>query len=321
MRKKQPRPYREIPWDQMEFEFIATTWTPERRAKDEAILKRIVEAAEMTPTGRDALKWAREHGIQFFIDHSVIHEIAAYYCPGRGLTGVGKNYEKLAEAVESLVHEIRHAWQDYHGFLRIKDKNFSSYFTRDALIEADADAFGSQARYEYEAVRLSALASPTEKQRKDLTFYRSCIVSKNENLIWHFQYWFKREGGLRFYGHKDSKFLAAAYGLLGKKTPKEVEAGNQMEIHHTFPICHGEGLDLTHIESIISLGRDFSGTGNYLAEMHRKHPDFLVKQILRPSLADTFWGVANDEQRKLTTELRKAYLRKKLAHRFPPVQP
>ena len=38
--------------------------------------------------------------------------------------------------------------------------------------------------------------------------------------------------------------------------------------------------------------------------------------ILRPSLANVFWGAANGPQKKLTQELRKAHLKQKLHHRL-----
>ncbi len=45
------------------------------------------------------------------------------------------------------------------------------------------------------------------------------------------------------------------------------------------------------------LGVNFKGTKNYLAGMR---PDVLPKKILHPSLLDTFWGAANDGQKRLT---------------------
>jgi hypothetical protein len=72
----------------------------------------------------------------------------------------------------------------------------------------------------------------------------------------------------------------------------------------------GTGINIHDLQDVLRLGVSFDGTRNYLAGLG---PDILLKQILRPSLADAFWGAANDEQKKLTNELRKAYLKQKLA--------
>jgi len=67
--------------------------------------------------------------------------------------------------------------------------------------------------------------------------------------------------------------------------------------HDTKPI------NIDDVQDVLRLGTNFSGTENYMDAVPR---NILTNKILNPSLADTFWGAANDDQRKLTTELREA---------------
>jgi len=112
---------------------------------------------------------------------------------------------------------------------------------------------------------------------------------------------------LQFYGDYGSKVSGRQWGVY-KDTIKDIS----FEFKVATPALLA-GIDITNIQDVLQLGNSFSGAGNYLAALQ---PDVLPKKILRPSLANSFWRAANDDQKKLTTEIRKAYLRRKLATRI-----
>jgi hypothetical protein len=216
-----------------------------------------------------------------------------------------------ATAVHTLVHEIRHAWQQYYGFEVQAAHGFSEYFLTVALKEADAEAFGRRAQDQY---RFYALRKNHKAVPKTL---RYSLSKESADLGANFRLWFPLYAGP--YGERNSKFYAQALGLDGNTQPSRhaPEASMKSEtaselfefepesVHYT-----NKGIDVSNLQNVIALGRHFESTKNYLAALQ---PDVLPKQILLPSLADTFWGAANDEQRKLTKELRKTCLKQKLA--------
>ena len=291
----------EIKWDQTAFEALRATWSPERIAEDEKTLEKIFRMAEDSPQLMEELEWARQHGIKFFIDHTAVN-CGGYYWPGSGVMAISaKQVSSPAFTVEILAHELRHAWQDYHGLLAWNDLtpsagNFAEFSIKNALAEADALAYGQRASFEFQSAQYKKIKEPVP------AYIQKALSDENADLGEKFLSWF---GGWHsnFYGDFFSIKHGVKWGVYDGAFPT-----HNFEHHPVEPQL--SGLNIDNIQDVLQLGVNFSGTKNYLAQLQR---DILPKQILRPSLANAFWGVANDKQKKLTTELRKVHLRQKLA--------
>jgi hypothetical protein len=214
-----------------------------------------------------------------------------------------------------LVHEIRHAWQDYSGLIAWNDdtpnnSSFNEFFINNALIEADAKAFGDLAAAQMTMARAEKEIrnpdQPMPKWRRDfLSDHQKLVENESAGLGEKFLEWFQSRFTPQFYGDFFSKAYGQKWGLYeGALPPRNLE----------FEIGPPQraGMNIHDAQDVLRLGVNFSGTKNYLAELQ---PDILPKKILRPSLADTFWDAANDGQRKLTAALRKAHLKQKLSQR------
>jgi len=305
----------ETHWDQTAFEELKATWTPERIAEDEKTLQEVFALAADCPLLAEALDWANTHGIKFFIDHQAVN-IGGYYLPGTGVMAVvPRSFMRMEEV---MVHEIRHAWQDYNGLISWNDNtphdgSFNDFFINNALIEADAKAMGllalgqstvAQRKRDAErAVKMGVLLH--EESKKYTASYQERIADENIALGTGFLDWFETNWQPRFYGDSFSK----VYGRKWELYDGELPLRNQ---EFSLDPRHIKGMDIHDMQDVLRLGVNFSGTKNYLAALQ---PDILPRKILCPSLADTFWGAANDDQIKLTAGLRKAHLKKKLARK------
>ena len=307
----------ELRWDKSGFEKLKSTWSPERIAGDGKDLRKLfAELAEDSPLVAEALAWAERHGVEFFIDRQVENS-KGYYTLGTGVLAlIPSVLWDPARAANVLVHEIRHAWQDYYGLIAWDDKspdngNFTDFFINDALIEADAYAFGCLAEKQVslskqeKTLKKTRLATGRPISAQDQAFLlkqRDEIAEGNVVLGEKFQEWFEKWRP-EFYGDYFSKKYGLKWGLYDGKLPAR-------NFEFDPPEPNVRGFDIHDRQDVLRLGANFSGIKNYLATLE---PKILPKQILRPSLANTFWGSASPAQRKLTTELRKAYLKKKLS--------
>jgi len=297
-------------WDQAAFQKLRATWSPERIADDEKKLKEIFALAADCPLLAEALEWATQHGVKFFIDRQAVN-VGGYYQLGTGVLAlVPASLGHKPRAAEVLVHEIRHAWQDYNGLISWDgaaphEGNFSNFFINNALIEADAMAYGNLASRQ---VILSQTKREMETEARPVHLNwslkeQALLSDESARFKERFLAWFEDDWRMNFYGDYFSK----AYGKKWDIYKGELPARNA---EFTTKEPHIEGMNIHNIQDVLRLGVNFSGTENYLAKLQ---PDILPKQILRPSLANTFWGAARHDQRKLTSQLRKAHLRKKLA--------
>ena len=300
-------PEPEVHWDQTAFEKLKATWSPQRIAADEKTLTKIFNLAADCPLLAEELDWAKKHGIKFFVDHTAVN-CGGYYSPGAGVFAIVEKYASdpayVSYVVDAIVHELRHAWQDYHGLLNYSAPDFTRSFIKDALIEADAKAFGNRAVDQYRVAKL-------KKQHKKVPASLN-ISLKNEaaDLGKKFLSWFSNSYYPQYYGDELSKFYGQRYGLFPIDKTKLDKGlpigGEELSTNEAF----GTGININNIEDVLQLGENFSGTKNYLVALP---PCYLRNKILNPALADTFWGAANDEQIKLTTALHEAYEKKKRA--------
>lgn len=284
-------------WDQTAFEKLKATWSPERITEDAKTLKEIFNLAAHSPLMAEALEWAWQHDVKFFIDHQATN-IGGYYAEGTGVLAVTENMLKNpASAVNVITHEIRHAWQDYHGinapdFVIVADNpDFTRHFIRYALAEADGKAFGELAGRQYKGTQLQ---------------------DENSYLQEGFLSWFSSNWTKRFYGDWASKFYGQYYGVYKGDLPVE-----HLEFRSNVPPI-GSGINIDNVKDVLRLGENFSGTENYLAKLDKVQPDLLPGKILNRLLADTFWGAANDNQKKLVAEIGQAYLRTKTGGKNAP---
>ena len=95
--------------------------------------------------------------------------------------------------------------------------------------------------------------------------------------------------------------VVACCVVLGHTADNTV--GNAREIHFAL-------LEIS-VHEVGRFADDHAFTGEHLAQLPS---EVLLKEILRPSLADTFWGAAAKVQRELTLALHKAVLRQKIAN-------
>jgi len=290
-------------WNQTAFEKLKATWSPERIAEDEKTLQNIFALAADCPLLTEALEWAQQHDIKFFIDRNAVN-CGAYYTLSTGvmaLTAKTATDLDVTLAVGSVVHEIRHAWQDYYGLVGCDTEPFSGDYRRSfintALIEADALAYGLRAKDQYRAALAKKRGWPVPSA------IQKTLPDENADLGRKFLTWFSnRNSHTQFYGEKLSKFFGRKWDVYEGAQP---ERRNELSLTK----LQLDGINIDNIQDVLRLGVNFSGTKNYLAAMQ---PDILPKRILRPWLAGTFWGTANSNQRKLTAAIRKASLKKKL---------
>jgi predicted peroxiredoxin len=77
--KKAHKP--KIHWDQTAFKKLKATWSPERIDEDNETLDKIFALAADCPLLAEALDWAKEHGIKFFVDRTAV-KLGGYYAQG-----------------------------------------------------------------------------------------------------------------------------------------------------------------------------------------------------------------------------------------------
>lgn len=275
-------------WKTEAFEKFKAAWTPARIAEDEKILSEVFQLAATSPLLAEELTWARDHGIQFFVDHQV-QQAYGYYVPGMGVMAMSLHAAQQPEtALLTLAHELRHAWQDYYGLNNTFSYSFSENAIRSALIEADAQAFGLRALDQHRGVVVDDEAA--DLRAKFLSWYSSEYPA--------------------LYGAANSEMYARNYSIdLPRPIKPELAAAESAaeddEFNPDFR-ARGTGVDIGNIKDVLRLGVNFAGTKNYLAGLP---PDILPKKLLSPALANTFWGAATAEQRAVTTALRKSYLK------------
>ncbi len=244
----------ETHWDQTAFEELRATWSPERIAEDEERLKDIFKLAAEVPLLAEALDWAEEHGVKFFVDRTAAG-IEGYYTPGTGVLGITeKGLAKPADAVLTLVHEIRHAWQEYNGFGPESAHGFSAYLITVGLKEADAEAFGQRAKDQYRFFKLK------KNHKKIPDFLRNSLAKEYADLGANFQVWFPLFGGI--YGDRGSKAYSQVLGLPPVESLPDARLETGLSAgHFEFEPKHvaftGKSIDISNLQDVIRMGRFF----------------------------------------------------------------
>lgn len=292
-------------WDKSGLQPYREKIGAEREAGDKRKIESIFNMAVKVPALKEALDWANAHGIDFIIDRNM----AAWgmYHPGTGILSVS---EKLFEQdrkeilVEALTHEIRHAWQDWNGLLPAPSTSFTGLYIGQALIEADAYAYGFQAKHQYNMSRGATAKSDP---------------------------WILREG----FDHWFSSSMASSYGVrtlaaFGRSSNKPFVPRDKFENtvaersavipefrhprKHPFP----KGISPDD-DSLAKLGRGFTGGGSYF---NRKMRDKIIRKVFATSAAMVFFKqeskpheMANDLRKREMKDQRRKRILEKLQQR------
>lgn len=291
----------EVRYDQAAFRAFQDRLDADRVAQDDKNLRAVFDMAANNRTFAGALHWAQSHDVKFMVDHTSVG-VGGYYVLTDGVVAASKNSMLyMPSAVEIITHEIRHAWQDYYGLIPSTVRNVSEYFIKLSLIEADAHAHQCVAAEEirlesYRKRNLGSMAGHITAIEQD--------IQNGESLRLHFENWYAvGEGKTTFYGNTISKRLGAQLGLADVVP---------VDHHYEFRSNKGagkKGIEIATLAQVRALGKSFNGV-NYLNRMRN---DTLLRKMLNPSLAMTFFGAANNDQKKLMNDVRKTHLRWKKA--------
>lgn len=278
-------------WDQSAFDAFQAARDPEMVAADERRLSEIFSRAAESPTFKKALGWAQKNGVKFFIDRSTT--AGGYYNAGSGVVAIAeRNTEDFGVAAQVLTHEIRHAWQDSHGFIPTVSRNFVKHNTQTALIEADAYAWQRKAACEIHYA---------EEKKEHPLFAR---VERFFNKLFHFLPWGRREelrlgfykwyrtGTAGFYGVNCLQDHARTLNVF-------VQGAREFKDEFHPPLRASRGIDVSCMKTVLGLGRDFDGKG----------PSYLRKAFLDRALSfprsRKFFGWAKAQDRALVDEVRR----------------
>lgn len=258
-----PRPTK---WKRPQFGDWQAGLGPGRRARNKVELERVFKHAQKSPVARAALDWAHKHDIVFAIDAQA--HAGGYYLNGTGIVAVCRNslLNGLDYAVGTLVHEIRHAWQDHNGLLchrtpaGMREDNLASGIMRQALYEADAHAHGELARRECQGYDVPPV----------------------EILQQAFAQWFHQKTRYYFPVHRDH--YAVAFGIKGYK-----RHNYNTEIRENRPLRRAHGADPLQASYTEKIGRSFAGV-HYLRGPLR---DRLLRRYLSTEAAQRGYGWVN----------------------------
>jgi len=152
-------------------ENIDTKTPTQQKQSNTARLKRLYHTLRQSKTGEALLDWAEENSISILIDHQLDPKYGAVYMLGTSIILLsGRTNDDVL--VSNLAHEIRHAWQNSHGFFTnaIKedaqnDLSIAYNITMPSLL-LEADAFAHQLQVAAELAQKNI-----KKPWNDLTDY------------------------------------------------------------------------------------------------------------------------------------------------------
>lgn len=297
-------------WDRGNLAEWRASHSDARKCQDEKLLSGIFNLAAKVPQMKEALDWANAHGIEFVVDRTT-KKANGYYSRRTGVVALSAHVlADPAKAVGTVTHEIRHAWQDWHGLLARRPGRFADYFAALALVEADAEAFGARARQEY------ALRQRQEEYRGGL--YRLLpvkgwiekidrqvdLLQKDPETLWQgFKDWFARGRALT-YGQSAMEKLARELGvpdIVPKNYNLEFKPFGDRE-----PPPH-DAVDFRQEDQLHRLGRSFSGQNYFDGKGRRGY----LQSVFNVELAERFYSPER-KRPKLMDEIRKRALLLKL---------
>ncbi|MBI1216179.1 MAG: hypothetical protein GC185_10215 [Alphaproteobacteria bacterium] len=309
-------------WDKTALPGFWENLAPARAKEDREKLSAIFNYAAQLPMGREALEWAQDNEIDFIVDHTT--KANGYYWGGSGVVALSSRIlmpGNEVEAAGTLVHEIRHAWQDARGMLPTRQKDFATDFIGVSLIEADAETFGNVTRYQgYLHKSRGYLAGLSGEERdgyrgrsleKAVKSYESWLSDEQKALWRGFKEWY---GSWRAptYGTTAARSSAVRLGIPG------VTKRDFLFEYNPYPGGREPataGFEFTRQEQLRRLGKGFSGKRcmNYFNEAAREELD----QMRSPARARVFYrpsGTTTPLMREIRLrELKLAYAKRQKA--------
>lgn len=263
--------------------------------RDESLIEELCTAAQESPTAVRALQWAILNNVKMTVGGTPHGVLGSYSClSGKITMSEGLRDRIGAEEVGTLVHEIRHAWQDARGLLphtstahhRLDRLDYAQ--AQNALCEADAAAFGKVVVLELSVGQAIARHIDRDGQRL-------------EAMRQYFFAWFHESSGV--YGrnlrqsHESSLAAAVSDATLPAPT----------------------GINPYDRAQVVNLGRDFFGNRNYITGISA---DVFLRRLLNPQNIlrdhDTRYNaqVMGTDIRKLQMKNRHALLQHKRGGRW-----
>lgn len=229
-------------WRRPQVRAWLNTLSDERLAADQAAIDGVLARAQKSPLAMRALEWAQAHDIGIILDRQA-KGAGAYYLPGAGVAAILPAYlgNKNYFDVVSLVHEIRHAWQDMQGLLPswkqdrfMAQGNVVSSILQSAVLEADAHAH-------------------------DRAVMRECLggATTVDDLRADFANWYQAKGA--FYTGLERDKHAAVLQIGDAAYPDF-----NIEVAPQETLLRRIGVQAERGEDIVRLGKSFNGK-NYLA--------------------------------------------------------
>jgi hypothetical protein len=297
-----------VQWKRDNLESWRASHSKERREEDCAQLAELFNYAAEVPVLKDALDWAREHDVEFIMDETT--SAGGYYHMGSGVVALSKrSFRDKSRIIGYLVHEIRHAWQDYYHMIPTAGKSFADYFKRLALVEADATAHQDLASLQFNTALDIARRRDWEQsdkvparnaERLRLSEQRFEKLKRDPQRMWaSFQGWY-RSWKPQVYGETAVHGFGAALGVPGI-APKDhhfeyvPEAAEPLEY----------GIDADSIEEVRPLGKTFNGV-NYFDAADR---NWVTREFLSAARANVFYST---QEEALSPLVREVILRQKL---------
>lgn len=249
------------------------------------------EAAALSPTFKAALDYAVASGliIQCKRLNKNSDSAASYSLRSRKITLGINDGDDVDDLINSLTHEIRHAWQHAEGLMSYGENFYKTdpvlAMLKLSLQEADAYAHGERAQHEY------------LKDRAGVALRAHSITMRED-----FAYWFYVQCGSYCDTQLDLSQIALRHPRLFGLTQGVMDIGR----------ARGQAqgsLDPYRKSELVKLGRSFGG-GNYMVDMLRAEPEALPR-LMQPSRALEYFV----PQRKLGTRakfLLKHHKREKL---------
>lgn len=231
------------------------------------MLKIIARAKKSSTVARQAIAWARAHNLVFTIEPEQ-KNIAGQY--SRGVVSLclakdsSNDYFNADRLTRTLVHEIRHAWQDYYGLLSL-DRHGGDVRTTDqiivnALYEADAMAVGDLAYKE--CVRTRGVSNyPAALRLEFMRWFNHHATAYHQRAV----------ENISFAKNPVVKAITTCFGVFSRKPSLPIGASVDWQLY------------------LSKLGRTFDGF-DYLASGGPKWRDQILRDILSPSRAIKQFG-------------------------------
>lgn len=240
-----------------------------RRKKDQRRIREIRRLMAKSPLGKKLLDWADANNIRIEMDHQT--EAGGYYYQGYRIVALSARSSN-EQLVGTLAHEIRHAWQDFHGMLPSltqdwnKLQSVGDYITQIKFVEADAFAVGESVLRSVSAKRRQEMKEEmvlqlSEKEIDPMTFSEPLKDEEAPELLAkRFTQFFNDSWRRNFYEDRSLKIYAKNIGVADIKIP----CGSGEYINEkTKPAIYQDGLDLHDFRQIRLLG-ELLGRGNYM---------------------------------------------------------